>query len=468
MIDIMKRSGLLIPTTHKNENFYIRIKEHLERRTKEYNNSTYTINTFYLESESFLLVPRNFPIHKFISNANIHDHSVLGDSIKISHNIIPRSDAQLKSMEYLLKNDNGILQLDPGVGKTVITIYMIAERKRKSFILVHRDSLADQWKERLLTFTDLKSDDISRLRSNSFVEDLKKPIIISTDQTFVSLLKRFRSEFLTALNKSNIGIFVADEVHTSVGAPTFAECSIHIPAKCTYGLSATPYRFDGNGDIIEFHLGPVFSDDDVTGTMDANVNVILLDFQIDTPKRYRYIRWGGAFQRSRYLNLMKKSIPFMNLIKGLLTKFKDDRHLICMIERINLIEELHNWIPSTSKSKFCGSAKMDTLSSKVTFTTPGKCRDGIDAPWKDCIIMTSPISNIKQLTGRVVRAKDGKKKPVIIDLVDYGCKDISQTFINRLKFYDEKNWQIQFLLAFNGAIKQIDRQIALELIERKK
>jgi len=468
MIDVLKRSGLLIPATYRNEDFYIKIKESLERRTKEYNNSTYTINTFYLESESFLLVPRNFPLHKYISNANIHDHSVLGDPISIEHNIKPRSEAQEKGIEYFLRNESGILQLDPGVGKTVITIYMIAVRKRKTFILVHRDSLADQWRDRLLSFTNLKNEDIARLTSSTFVEDLKKPIIIATDQTFTSLLRRFRGEFLEALNKSNIGVFVADEVHTSVGAPTFAECSIHIPAKCAYGLSATPYRFDGNGDIIEFHLGNVFADDDATGTMGANVNVVLLDYQIDTPKRYRYIRWGGSFQRSRYLTLMKKSDPFMSLIRGLLEKVKDDRDLICMIERINLIDMLYEWLPSTNKSKFCGSAKMNTLSSKVTFTTPGKCRDGIDAPWKDCVIMTSPISNIKQLTGRVVRTKEGKKQPIIVDMVDYGCRDIAQTFTSRLKFYDEKKWPVQFLLALNGKIRQIDKEIALGIIEGKR
>ena len=468
MVNILKHSGLLIPVTYRNEDFYVKIKESLERRTKEYNNSTYTINTFYLESESFLLVPRNFPLQKYISSFDIQDRSMVGEPIEIEHHIQPRSETQKKSIEYLLTHESGILQLDPGVGKTVITIYMIAERKKKTFILVHRDSLADQWRDRLLSFTNLKNDDISRLTSATFIEDLKKPIIIATDQTFVSLLKRFRNEFLTELNRANIGVFVADEVHTSVGAPTFAECSIHIPAKCSYGLSATPYRFDNNGDIIEFHLGNIFADDDTTGTMSANVNVILLDYQIDTPKRYRYIRWGGDFQRSRYLTLMKKSEPFIDLVKGILQKVKDDRNLICMVERINLIDILYDWIPTSDKSKFCGSAKMDTLTSKVTFTTPGKCRDGVDAPWKDCVVITSPISNIKQLTGRILRTKEGKKQPIIIDMVDYGCKDIAQTFTSRLKFYNEKQWPIQFLLALNGQIKPIDQEIALDIIKGKK
>jgi len=290
-------------------------------------------------------------------------------------------------MDYMLQNENGILQLAPGVGKTVISIYMIAERKKKSIILVHRDSLADQWKERLLQFTNLKEDNISRLASATFEKDLRKPVTITTVQTFISLLKRRRKDFLISLRKANIGIFIADEVHTSVGAPTFSECSIHIPARYTYGLSATPYRYDGNGDIINFHLGEVFEDDDLTGTMDARVTAILLDYQIDTPYRWRYIHWDGDFQRSRYLNMIRKSKPFMESIRRLLGRLKKDRQIICILERINLIDELFDWLKSNSKSRFYKSEKLDALNAQITFATPGKCRDGIDRPAKRIVLL---------------------------------------------------------------------------------
>lgn len=466
-MDIKKRSGLLIPAEYKNTQNYINIKEHLERRTRSYNTSNYVTNKFYYESEKFLLLPRNFPIHQYIFDATIHDHRHEGQAININHNIKPRSEAQVKAIDYLINNENGIIQLSPGVGKTVITIYMIAERKRKSLIVVHRDSLADQWRDRILSFTDLKEDDLARLSSNTFKEDLKKPIIISTVQTILSLLTRNRRDFLIELNEANIGVFVADEVHTSIGAPTFSECSIHMPSKYTYGLSATPYRFDNNNDIIKYHLGPIFTDDDTTGTMDSKVTVILSDYQIDTAGRAKYIRWGGEFQRSRYLNQIIKSTPFKEVIRGLLSKLKNDRNLICIVERIKLIEDLYNWMPHESKSKFCGNAKMDTLEKKITFATPGKCRDGIDAPWKDCVIMTSPISNIEQLAGRVVRTAKDKQTPSIVDMVDYGCKDIANTFFRRKQYYEKKNWDVQYLLYLNNNLALIDEEMATKIIRRE-
>ena len=462
---IIKRSGLLIPREYEYNDFYIRIREFLERRSKDYNKSTFTVSKFYIESEKFLLVPRNFPIQQYLFDYEIDDHTHEGEDIKINHIIQPRSTAQEKAIEYILSNDSGILQLSPGVGKTVITIYMIATRKKKSLILVHRDALATQWKKRFMDFTDISYDDISRLSSTSFEKDLQKPIIIAMNQTFMSLLKNKRREFLMALNDANIGVFVADEVHTSVGAPTFSECSIHIPSKCTYGLSATPYRYDGNGDIIEFHLGDIFSDDDAEGTMDARVNVMLLDYEIDSAGRSKYIRWGGQFQRSRYLNMMKKSKPFMTLVYSIMNKLKLNNHTLLVAERIKLIDELFDSLQHNDKSRFYRSEGLKTLNSTFTFTTPGKCRDGVDAPWKDALIITSPISNIEQLSGRITRSWPNKQTPIIIDMVDYGCPEIAKTIHGRLNYYFKKKWQVNFLFAKNGKITKIDHEVAMSILD---
>jgi hypothetical protein len=463
--NLIRRSGLLIPRKYENTEEYIKIKESLQRRSKAYNSPNYITNLFYIESEKFLLVPRYFPIKQYIHSYGMRNLMHYGKDIEIEHNIKPRSQAQEKAIEHMMNHENGILQLAPGVGKTVISIYMIAERKKKSLILVHRDPLAQQWTDRILQFTNLQKDQISRLTTPTFEEDLKKSIIIATDQTFISLLKRKREQFLTKLNEANIGIFIADEVHTSIGAPTFSECSIHIPSRYTYGLSATPYRYDGNGDIIEFHLGDIFSDDDIEGTMGAKVTVITLDYQIDTSKRTRYIRWDGVFQRARYLNLMKKSKPFREAMRGLLTKLKDERSLICMAERVKLLDELYLETNSESKAKFYSSGGLDTLDYRVTFATPGKCRDGVDAPWKDAVIMTSPISNIEQLTGRIVRDNVNKKTPIVIDMVDCGCKDISRTFWARKRFYEAKKWPIRyFLFSPQSGLKPLEDDEATDLI----
>jgi hypothetical protein len=201
--------------------------------------------------------------------------------------------------------------------------------------------------------------------------------------------------------------------------------------------------------------------------MDAKVTVILLDFQIDTPRSYRYIHWAGKFQRSRYLNQMRKSKPFLDLIKSLLKRLHD-RDVICMVERVNIIDDLYAWLPNESKSRFCRKEGLETLKAKFTFATPGKCRDGIDAPWKDCVIATSPISNMEQLTGRIVRSSENKQTPIIIDFLDYGSFDISRTFYNRQRLYEKKGWDVQYLLVKENQIKKINRDLAMEILDEIK
>ena len=463
-----KGSGIVISNKYKDSEFYVRIRADLTRRSKQYNTSDYIVQKFYLESDNGdLLIPRFFPVQNFINEkVTIDDLSQKGEKIKINHQIVPRNEIQNQAINYMLTNESGIMELQPGVGKTVISIFVIATRKRKSFILVHRDALVDQWKKRFLQFTDLKDEDISRLTSSSFEDDLSKSIIISTNQTFISLLKRNRRPFLNTLKNSNFGIFIADEVHTTVGAPSFSECSIHIPANVIFGLSATPYRWDGNSDVIKYHLGETFSSDDTSGTMEPKVTVILVDYQIDIPKRHTYLYWGGDFQRSRYLNLMKKSEVFMNVAKKLLEKIKIDKNVIFVAERIKLIDELYNWLDHDNKSRFTGSAKDDQLEYQITFSTPGKIRDGIDIKEKDCLVMTSPISNISQMCGRVIREKEGKQMPAIIDMVDIGCKRMSNTFYKRLDFYHEKEWKVNFyMIDCNWNMVEVVEEIAIQIIK---
>jgi len=473
MVTFSKRSGIFIPKSFENEDFYWNVKEFLRRRSKNYQDSTYTVNRFYKESSKFLLVPRFFPIQDYIG-CQVVDKADVGEDISISHCISLRNELQEKALKYMLENDCGIVQLQPGTGKTVISIRMIAERKKKAFILVHRDSLVDQWrgpgikeKQGFLDFTNLEEDDVVRLTSSNYEEALKKPVIVTTDQTFLSLLKRDRAKFLDEINKANIGVFVADEVHTSVGAPTFSECSLHVPARVVFGLSATPYRWDGNSDVISFHLGEVFSDEDITGTMDARITVLMFDFGI-ARKSYNYIFWGGEFQRARYLNLIKKSPSFLMVAKALLNRLKDERDLLFVAERLKLIDNMYNWVKSESKSKFVSSAKNDQLCYKVVFATPGKIRDGVDIPKKDCLIMTSPISNIAQICGRVVRTLKGKQQPIILDMVDIGCSYISNTLYSRLDYYASRNWKVQFVLIMDKEKKIIDEDTARKILKGEK
>lgn len=470
-MEFKRTSGILIPSSYKDEPFYSEIKQDLTRITKDYTGLNLITMKFYLENEKGLKIPRFFPLYKYVpEDYEIVDDIGTGKDIEIEHNITPRDDLQQSIMDYLMENDSGIIEAIPGAGKTVVSIYAIAQRKKKTFILVHRDSLAEQWKERIFQYTNLDKNKVKILNSKSFKEDLTVDILIGTNQMFASIAKRYNKEFLELLYESEFGIFIGDEVHTSVGAPTFARCSIHFPARVVFGLSATPYRNDGNGDVITYHLGDVFVPDGEATTMKAKATIILNSFGLVTSKTRRYIYWNGKLNRARYLNMLYKSESLVNISKALVYKFlKDGRDIVLTSDRIKFLDMMYDMIDFNDKSKFTRSASKDKLNNRMTFASTSKIRDGLDAPAKDCLIMTSPVGNIKQMAGRVCRTMDDKERPIVVDIVDIDEPEVRMSALRRIYFYKKSEWGIQYLLIEEGMKKRIlNEEEALFLIKGEK
>jgi superfamily II DNA or RNA helicase len=237
-----------------------------------------------------------------------------------------------------------------------------------------------------------------------------------------------------------------------------------IPCHRTIGLSATPDREDGTFDIIKYHLGEVFVSKYAAGTMDAEVNVMLVNFDL-WKGREKWLKWEGQFQYSRYYQILKNSKIFMGLIKIVLNSLIDqNRHIVLMGERIKLFEKLADEYKDYDCVIFKSGVKNDCLTQKIVFTTPGKMRDGVDASWKDTLIMTSPISNVNQATGRIVRSYKDKQKPLVIDFVDTGIPEISNSFRRkRLPFYNKKNWNIKYYAFENNILTEMGRDKAFRL-----
>jgi len=469
MIYLERTSGIRIPYAYPE--LISRAKRMLTRTVKEYTSEDVSIVKFYEEDGDYLLVPRYFPIHKCYSGEFVIEDNIK-DPVQIpwlESKIKLRDEAQELAYNYLIRNENGILQLPPGSGKTVISIHMICTRKLKTIILTHRSQLVDQWFNRFLDCTNIELEQIGTLRSRKNIsEELQKPIVITTDQFFISQLKEEerRTEFLDLLKDAGFGVFIADEVHTSVGAPTFSKCSILIPTKYSYGLSATPYRFDGNSDIIQYHLGDVFQIQEGTTTMRPLIVVILGKFtNIQRPNKYIY--WNNIFQRPRYITKLCASEAFFKLCCKLLrTAIDKERNILFICERIKFITKLVDLFTKFNPSTFIQADTLENLDNPIVLATPQKIRDGIDAPHKDCLIMATPVQNVEQLCGRILRIYPGKKDPVFFDIVDFGCAEIASSYYTRLKVYNQKQWDVEYRLydVMKNKIENLSKSEALQIL----
>jgi superfamily II DNA or RNA helicase len=55
---------------------------------------------------------------------------------------------------------------------------------------------------------------------------------------------------------------------------------------------------------------------------------------------------------------------------------------------------------------------------RVVLATYAMCSEGTNAPHWDTLVLATPRSNVKQAIGRVIRLVQGKRQPVVLDLVD--------------------------------------------------
>ena len=464
MIKVIRRGSLIIP---KDDQFLCNmIKDQLTRTFKSYNSSVIETWSFYIEDDNFLYLPKFYPIGDWVG-FKLVDEREDGLDIDIEHNIKPRSELQEKALEYMISHDQGIINLDTGEGKTVISIAAISEIKKKTLILLHRANLVEQWISRIEEFTNIKlGKDMVILKNTRIEKSFEKSIVVATVQTLRSALERKKNDLIMALKKARFGLVLSDEIHTTVGAKKFSECSLFLPVKKIFGLSATPYRRDGTSDILTYHLGPIYKPEGKSGTMNVNVTVMFFDFGL-LPRYEKYLYWGDSFQRSRYLNLLKNSKILYNVCMGILDKFKENRSVFLIAERVKFIQLLYKKFLYDDKNTFIQKDTNKNLESQFVFATPGKIRDGIDAPEKDALILTSPIGNIQQACGRVRRPTENKKMPVVVDLVDIGCSDISKTLYYRLRFYNSKNWNIKYYHLKGGKVLPVEESDIKELLNSK-
>ena len=112
----------------------------------------------YRESPLKLYVPRYFGLEKW-SGVQVESKIARGHEINLKFNGELREYQQVIVEKYLnvaLKNavtgGGGLLDVDPGKGKTVMALKIIERLATKTLVVVHKSFLSNQWKERIEQF----------------------------------------------------------------------------------------------------------------------------------------------------------------------------------------------------------------------------------------------------------------------------------------------------------------------------
>lgn len=214
--------------------------------------TTPRIISCFEEDDRFLILPRGCleKIKEICEKSNvkliIKDKREKG--IETEYNFIGKlNKKQENAMNELITHETGVLCATTGFGKTVIGANIISKLKTNTLVIVNRNNLLEQWKERLSYFLDTNKKEIGQCGASK--EKLNGKLDVAS---FQALFKKDNIEEIV----KNYGLVIVDECH-HVAAFSFEKVLKAIRSKYVYGLTATPTRKDGWHKIIYMQCGDI-------------------------------------------------------------------------------------------------------------------------------------------------------------------------------------------------------------------
>jgi superfamily II DNA or RNA helicase len=393
----------------------------------------------YRESTSKYYLPRFYGLRMFgddydikISNGldfeNIHFHGALRD---YQNNIVD------KYVKHVGDIGGGLLEIDTGLGKTVIGLNIISRLKKKTLIIVHKEFLLNQWVERIREF--LPQARIGKIQGKIIdIED--KEIVIAMLQSIS--MKTYDNEVF-----ESFGFTIIDEVH-HLGAEVFCQAFLKFNTAYCLGLSATMNRKDGLSKVFKLFLGEIIHTE--KREMTTTLNVKAIDYSLDDEEYNKMVyNFKGdplySTMISKVCNCTYRSEFILSVLENEF-RLNPDQQMILLAHNKSLLQYLYDAISHrkiNSVGYYVGGMKEQQLkeseTKKIILATYSMASEGLDIKTLTTLVLASPKTDIVQAIGRILRTKH--TNPLVIDIVD--SHDIFQRqFLKRKQYYKKQNYEV--------------------------
>jgi superfamily II DNA or RNA helicase len=348
---------------------------------------------------------------------------------------------QEQATRALLAHEIGTLVAPPGVGKTVVGTYLVAERGCSTLILVHRRPLLDQWRAQLSLFLGIEPKDIGQIGSGKRLANGRLDVAM-----IQSLVRAGQVADLVA----GYGQVIVDECH-HVPAVSFERVLAEVKARYVVGLTATPQRRDGHHPITQMQLGPV------RFALDAKSEAARRPFEHrlvvrETPFKAPAHAKTPSIQEL-YAALAADEKRNERILNDVIASLEEGRSPILLTERKDHLEYFadrlrqfarHLVVLHGSMTARGRNAARDQLGAippdeeRLVLATGRYIGEGFDDARLDTLFLALPVSwkgTLVQYTGRLHRLHPGKTEVRIFDYVDREVPMLLRMFERRLRGY---------------------------------
>jgi superfamily II DNA or RNA helicase len=345
---------------------------------------------------------------------------------------------QQQAVQHMLRKEFGTLNSPTGSGKTVMALYILAQRKQPALIIVHTADLARQWSERIESFLNIPVKEIGRIGGGK--KKIGEKITVALVQSLYKCAETVAPQ---------VGHLIVDECHRTPSR-TFTDAVTEFDARYMLGLSATPWRRDNLSKLIFWHLGDVHHQVEKNDLIRTG-QVLPADiiFRETGFKPY----YDPVQEYSKMLSELTLDDDRNRLIAADIAAEAASHPGICLVltdrkkhcESLGALLRYGFSLPVDILTGDLNAGQrqsvMDRLQEghiKVLIATGQLIGEGFDCRELTTLFMATPVrfsGRIIQYLGRILRPAPGKKRARVFDYVDVNVEPLVKAAGARKRIY---------------------------------